>query len=179
MPRTSLSVVDGTLARSPSKIYRTVVYCLPAFDSDTCFSFSRTVTYGGQYQANGGTVLLSLYGWSTNPLVEYYVQDDYQGGSAGQGTHKGTLTSDGATYDVYEHTQNNQPSIQGTSTFNQYISVRSSGSKRSNGTITFANHVAAWKGFGMNLGTMNYQVIATEGWGGASGSASLTVSGSG
>ncbi|KAI9695058.1 MAG: hypothetical protein M1820_008951 [Bogoriella megaspora] len=142
----------------------------------TTGSASRAVTFSGSTSATAGTVVVSLYGWSTNPLVEYYVQDCASGGSVGQGTVKGTFTSDGSTYTVYEHQQVNQPSIQGTATFNQYISVRQS-QRCSGGTITFANHVAEWKSLGLNLGTLNYQVIATEGFSSASGSSKYTVSG--
>jgi len=74
------------------------------------------------------------------------------------GTQKGSLTSDGSTYTIWENTRTNEPSILGTSTFQQFISVRSS--KRSSGTVTVANHFNAWAELGMNLGTLNYQVIA-------------------
>ena len=89
------------------------------------------------------------------------------------GTQKGTFTSDGATYEIWEHQQVNQPSIQGTTTFNQYISIRQS--PRTSGTVTVANHFNAWSNAGMKLGTLNYQVLAVESWSG-SGSGQLTVS---
>lgn len=38
-------------------------------------------------------------------------------------------------------------------------------------------HFDAWAKLGMNLGTMDYQVLATEGWGGASGSSNYTITG--
>ncbi|KAF8313835.1 endo-1,4-beta-xylanase [Clavulina sp. PMI_390] len=135
-------------------------------------STSRSVTFGGSWSTSGNAYL-SLYGWSTNPLVEYYVMEDfgtYNPGSAA--TNKGTYSSDGSTYTMYTDTRTNAPSIIGTATFQQFISVRSS--KRTSGTITFANHVNAWAGAGLHLGTMNYQIIATEGYY-SSGSASLTV----
>ena len=34
---------------------------------------TQSITYNGSLNANGGTNLVSLYGWSTSPLVEYYV----------------------------------------------------------------------------------------------------------
>nr|GAT46819.1 predicted protein [Mycena chlorophos] len=116
-------------------------------------------------------------GWSTNPLVEYYVNEEannFNLGTINSGTNfKGSFTSDGSVYNVYEHEQVNQPSIQGTATFQQYLSVRQS--PRTSGTVTFANHVAAWKSFGMNLGTMNEQIVAVEGLS-SSGQATITVS---
>lgn len=85
------------------------------------------------------------------------------------------MTSDGGTYVIWENTRVNEPSIQGTSTFNQYISVRQS--PRTEGTVTVQNHFNAWANLGLKLGTLNFQVIAVEGWGG-SGSASYAVNNS-
>jgi hypothetical protein len=90
----------------------------------------RNITYTGTHKATCGTVTFQVYSWSKNPLVEYYIIQDYTrasqfggGGGAGGGT-KGTLTVDGSDYTIYETTRTNEPSIVGTSTFHQYISVR-------------------------------------------------------
>lgn len=138
-------------------------------------STGRSITYSSTLTGNGGTALVSLYGWSTNPLVEYYVIENWKGSPNRAGSLKGQVSSDGGTYDIIEHQQVNQPSIQGTKTFNQYLAIRTS--PRTSGTITFPNFVKAWSSKGMNLGAMNYQMMATEGWGGGSGNASVTVSG--
>jgi len=114
---------------------------------------SQSISYTGSLNASGGTNLLSLYGWSTNPLVEYYVIDGYVGSPNYSGQNMGTMTSDGGTYTIIKHQQVNQPSIQGTTTFWQYLAIRNS--PRSSGTITFSNFVSAWASKGMNLGTMN------------------------
>jgi len=136
---------------------------------------NQTVSFSGNLSANGGTTLVSLYGWSTNPLVEYYVEEDYVGSPNTAGQYMGQMTSDGGTYNIYEHQQVNQPCIQGNNcTFEQYLAIRTS--PTSSGTITTQNFFNAWASHGMNLGSLNYQILATEAWGGGSGNDNFTVS---
>ncbi|WYZ37746.1 hypothetical protein EsH8_II_001252 [Colletotrichum jinshuiense] len=136
---------------------------------------AKSIKYSGTWSpVNNGNSYLTVYGWTKNPLIEYYIVEnhgEYNPGSAG--TLKGQVTSDGSVYKLYESTRTNAPSIEGTKTFKQFWAIRQS--KRTGGTVTTQNFFTAWKNAGMTLGTtFDYMIVATEGYQSA-GTASIKV----
>lgn len=133
---------------------------------------SRTVGYNCGSYSNSGGGSFGLYGWTTNPLIEYYVVEI---GNPAAGSCVGSVSSDGGTYNIWKHQQVSQPSIVGTTTFWQYLSIRSSSnSQNANHTITTGNHFTAWKSKCGSMGTFNLMVIYAESWNG-SGYCNATV----
>jgi hypothetical protein len=127
-----------------------------------------TATFNG-----GNNGYLALYGWTKNPLIEYYVVENHGSWTPPGGSSLGTLTSDDGTYNIYKMRRNNAASIIGTASFDQYWSVRTK--TRSSGTITVKNHFDAWASHNMPMGsTFDYEIMETEGYQ-SSGSSNVTI----
>jgi len=130
-----------------------------------------TIDYACNYQPNGNSYL-SVYGWTQNPLVEYYIIESYGTWKPpGSNSPKGYITVDGGTYEIYETTRYNQPSIEGDKTFQQYWSVRTV--KRTSGTISVHEHFRAWESKGMRMGKLYEVSMVVEGYQ-SSGRAEMT-----
>ncbi|KAJ6621037.1 concanavalin A-like lectin/glucanase domain-containing protein [Mycena sp. CBHHK59/15] len=135
---------------------------------------AQEIQFWSDHSQTGGNSLLSLYGWTTDPLVEYHITEDFSTPDRfADLALKGTVTSDGSVYNIYEAKRVNETSILGITTFSQYWSVRQS--PRSSGFLTTENHFNAWAALGMPLGEFNYQIFAVESYSG-SGSVDVKVS---
>ncbi len=130
------------------------------------------VEYGAEVERFGssGRVYLCIYGWTVDPLVEYYIIESWEGRRPG-GAHRGSVTIDGHEYDIYESTRRNQPSVKGRQTFQQYWSVRRS--KRRSGIVSVSEHLKAFEEKGTPLGKMFEVAFTVEGWA-SSGRANVT-----
>jgi len=138
------------------------------------WSTGGNMTVGYNIGSASGYNTISIYGWTTSPLVEYYITELGSLYTA-DATYKGSVTSDGHTYSTYEHEQVNQPSIEGTATFEQYLDAWGGSSIGSNHTVTTGNHFSHWESLGMPLGSFNYMILGTEAYNGASGEVNATV----
>lgn len=133
---------------------------------------SRTIGYNVGY-LSGSYNFVGIYGWTTNPLIEYYVAEK---GSMTGGTSFGSVSSDGHNYSCYKSQRVNAPSIIGTATFWQYKDTWGGAPTGSNQKVSMANHINNWRSRGgQGFGSHNYQILAIEAWGGRSGTINATV----
>lgn len=122
---------------------------------------------------NGGYNFVGIYGWTTSPLIEYYVAEK---GSMTGGTSFGSMSSDGHTYSCYKSQRVNAPSIIGTATFWQYKDTWGGAPTGQNSKVSMANHINNWiSNGGQGFGSYNYQILALEAWGNQSGTINATV----
>ncbi|WP_294485944.1 glycoside hydrolase family 11 protein [uncultured Ruminococcus sp.] len=111
-----------------------------------------------------GNSRICIYGWSQNPLVEYYIIEDWKNWNPGMdpsANYKGSVTIDGSVYKVYT-SERYSYTIEGNKNFTQYISVRQN--TRTSGTISISEHFKAWESMGMKMGNFYEVAFNVEGW---------------
>ena len=129
-----------------------------SYDNLFCdFEFTRSGLGTG-----GSTSYIGIYGWSRNPLIEWYIVEDWFGQGVigpprigGGAEKKGEFEIDGSVYFIYQATRVQQPSIDGTATFLQFFSVRQT--TRQSGTISITEHFKEWEKLGMVIGSNMYE----------------------
>jgi len=136
-------------------------------------SRDEVIVYDADYNPQGNSYL-SIYGWFEDPLVEYYIIESWGSWKPPNDKRsKGTFSSDGGTYDIYQNSRTGA-SIKGNTTFQQYWSVRQQ--KTTSGTITCANHFKAWENAGMKIGRFYEVSFNVEAYQSPGGQANVNVS---
>jgi endo-1,4-beta-xylanase len=123
------------------------------------FDFTRSANgTAGSYSYIG------IYGWSRNPMIEWYIVDDWYGfgimgpsSMGGGAAKKGEFTADGAVYFIYQALRPaGSANIEGSNApFAQFFSIRQT--RRQSGTISITEHFKEWERIGMNLGANMYE----------------------
>ncbi len=119
------------------------------------------VSYGADYYPVGNSYLC-VYGWTREPLVEFYVVQSWGNWRPPGAEAIATITIADSQYDIYKTTRVNQPSIDGTQTFDQYWSVRKG--KRTEDTITLSEHFRVWEDLGLEMGKLYEIALTVEGY---------------
>jgi hypothetical protein len=125
----------------------------------------------------GGFSYIGIYGWTTNPCVEWYIVDDRWGSmpfNAYNASQKGTATIDDESYKLFQNKTNGTGGSRcsGVSQWDQYWSIRQKA--RQCGTITVTEHFKAWEAAGLALGGLLEAKILVE-TGGGSGSIEFPI----
>ncbi|CZT01154.1 hypothetical protein WAI453_009570 [Rhynchosporium graminicola] len=131
--------------------------------------------YSGTFDGENGNAYLGVYGWSIDPLAEYYIIESFGNHNPSDNIYAigplGTFQSDDGTYEIWRKPRYGD-SIVGIASFTQYFSIRTT--KRVGGTINTGNHFRAWDAVGLKLGTKDSFLMVVEGQQGT-GSANITV----
>ncbi len=113
---------------------------------------------GGQYSYVG------IYGWSTNPCIEWYIVDDsYSAMPFNTGTApSGTADLDGGTYNLVKRntTGTGGNRCGNVTAWDQFYSIRKTG--RQCGTISVSEHFKTWDAKGWKLGNLLEVKILVE-----------------
>lgn len=136
-----------------------------------------TAQFASKKTGSGGSFsYIGIYGWSTNPCVEWYIVDDSFNTmpfTPWNSSAKGSATIDGETYKIYSNSTNGTGGSRcNASSWMQFWSIRQKA--RQCGTMTISDHFKAWDAAGMKLGNLLEAKILVE-TGGGSGSVNFPV----
>ena len=154
---------DGTFSCQWDSINNALFRKGKKFDCTKTYSEigNISIDFACDYEPNGNSYLC-VYGWTKSPLVEYYIVESWGSWRPPGATSNGTIEVDGGVYDVYQTTRENQPSIEGNTTFEQYWSVRRD--KRESGVISVSEHFKKWEEMGMKMGNLYEAALNVEGY---------------
>ncbi|MCL1823883.1 MAG: glycoside hydrolase family 11 protein [Oscillospiraceae bacterium] len=131
-----------------------------------------SIDYNGSFEVSSdGFFYFTVAGWIVDPMIEFYIIENWENYRP-EGNLKGQINVDGGTYDIYESIRVDAPSIEGITTFKQYISVRIE--KRTSGTISVSKHFEEWEKLGMKSGGIHNICFGFESGGGNNGKANIS-----
>lgn len=115
--------------------------------------------------SESGNSYLSVYGWTVDPLIEYYIIEDWRNwipSMAEDAVLMDSIDVNGSIYEIYQNTRVDKPSILGDTTFQQYFSIRRDA--RNSGTINISEHFDKWESLGLEMGKMFEVSFVVEGY---------------
>jgi hypothetical protein len=158
--------VDATFKATWSNVSDWIARVGLAFDKtktyDQLGTFSSDFSYTMTGVTSGGFGNIGIYGWTVEPLHEYYIAENWLGKKPNF-TKVGTFTIEGeGTYDVMTNQQKNAANITGKNQdFVQFWSVNQT--PRQCGHVSLSKHFDEWAKLGLQLGKMEETRILVEG----------------
>ncbi|RYP05890.1 hypothetical protein DL765_009700 [Monosporascus sp. GIB2] len=129
----------------------------------------------GDYKKADIPRYLSVYGWTQDPFIDYYVIENFGTYDPRSGAKRmGSVSCDGGQYELYEYQRVTWDGVQ-----RQYFSIvvvngTQRTEKRTGGTVTTGCHFTAWEQNGMELSPLDFMIVAVEGYW-SSGQATIRV----
>jgi len=112
--------------------------------------------------SENGNARLCVYGWTQDPLVEYYIVEDWKNWCPpGTGSPVGKFTTDGSVYSIYKVIRTSY-TIEGYKPYTQYWSVRQT--TRTSGSVDISKHFDAWEKLGLQTGNLYDVSLNVEAW---------------
>ena len=146
------------------------------YNSDKTYQELSPITADFKFTKQSGNAnysYIGIYGWTKEPLSEYYITDDWFGYRPVPGNKVGEITVDDDTYDIYTSTRQNAPSILDYYTdFIQYFSIRRTA--RQCGHIDVTAHMKAWEKYGFK-GMLYEAKLLVEAGGNATGKIDFSI----
>jgi endo-1,4-beta-xylanase len=100
---------------------------------------------------DNGFSWVAVYGWTFEPLMEYYIVEDWSVfRPATDYEHLGTIAVDDGTYDIFYNRRINAASPAGTTDFDQIWSIRQE--PRDCGHVSISAHFNEWDRVGLDVG---------------------------
>ena len=109
-----------------------------------------------------GNSQFGIYGWLKDPLVEYYVIEDWKNWRPSGTAPIKTYVQDGSEYEMFYQYVTGPCILGDTQTFKRYYSVRKN--PRTSGTIDLSKHFKAWENAGWDVGNLYQASFNVEAW---------------